>query len=127
MRILAIPIIKHGNKVNRKREIFRCHFLHLNSLSLRRQTFENCPHYSENSLPKKKLQLGENNESYARILQSVPIILRHTLIMILIIIPIFIASKQIVFNSNYLIIISAFLSIRNCENYTACRKKRVSS
>ena len=79
MRIPAIPIIKHGNKVNRKREIFRCHFLHLNSLSLRRQTFENCPHYSENSLPKKKLQLGENNESYARILQSVPIILRHTL------------------------------------------------
>ena len=54
-------------------------FLHLNSLSLRRQTFENCPHYSENSLPKKKLQLGENNESYPRILQSVPIILRHTL------------------------------------------------
>ena len=81
MRIPAIPIIKHGNKVNRKREIFRCHFLHLNSLSLRRQTFENCPHYSENSLPKKKLQLGENNESYARILQSVPIILKHNLIL----------------------------------------------
>ena len=80
MRIPAIPIIKHGNKVNRKREIFRCHFLHLNSLSLRRQTFENCPHYSENSLPKKKLQLGENYESYSRILQSVPIILRHTLV-----------------------------------------------
>ena len=80
MRILAIPIIKHGNKVNRKREIFRCHFLHLNSLSLRRQTFENCPHYSENSLPKKKLQLGENYESYPRILQSVPIILKHTLV-----------------------------------------------
>ena len=82
MRILAIPIIKHGNKVNSKREIFQCHFLHLNSLSLRRQTFENSPHYSENSLPKKKLQLGENYESYPKILQSVPIILKHTLVQI---------------------------------------------
>ena len=82
MRILAIPIIKHVSEVYRKRSIFRRQFLHLNSVFLRRQTFENYLHSTKNSFPKKELQLRENYESLPRILQSVPILLAHTLVAI---------------------------------------------
>ena len=43
-------------------------------------TFGNYRHSTKNSFPKKIHELRENYESYPIILQSVPIILKHTLV-----------------------------------------------
>ena len=61
-----------------RRKIFTVIFTRCKCPSYRRISPENYPYYGENTLSKKKLQLRENYESYARILQSVPIILKHT-------------------------------------------------
>ena len=62
-----------------RREIFTVIFPWCKFPSYRWISPENYPYYGENTFSKKKLQLGENYESYPRILLSVPIILRHTL------------------------------------------------
>ena len=63
-----------------RREIFTVIFPRCKFPSYRWISPENYPYYGENTFSKKKLQLRKNYESYARILQSVPIILKHTLV-----------------------------------------------
>ena len=62
-----------------RREIFTVIFPRCKSPSYRWISPENYPYYGENTFSKKKLQLRKNYGSYTRILQSVPIILKHTL------------------------------------------------
>ena len=62
-----------------RREIFTVIFPRCKFPSYRWISPENYPYYGENTFSKKNLQLRENYESYARILQSVPIILKRTL------------------------------------------------
>ena len=65
-----------------RREIFTVIFPRCKFPSYRWISLENYRYYGENTFSKKKLQLVENYESYLRILQSVPIVLPHTLVVL---------------------------------------------
>ena len=53
--------------------------MHEKKSFFQRKLARNCPYMPKNTLPKKNHQSNVQDESYSKILQSVPIILAHTL------------------------------------------------